>query len=357
MFTRTTRAAVLVIALLALSAPAFAQSLKAGDAAPDFELKDADGKAHKLADYRGSMVLLHFWATWSDFDESLMISNLKPLWDAHKDKGLVILGIGSPYKDDTVEKQRSVGKARGCDWTMLFDDGSTVSSRYKVPGIPHLVLIDREARVLFSDTAGKVLTSIINKVKAECTAVQAAPDRAASDDAVKARLQKDAPAFHLDAVKFPDAIKQIADRCAVPIEIGMGAAMAVGPDATITLDTPVMPLSKLLDEICKQHPIAYEVRDARICLINDPARDPAAPAKPANKYPRGTPEYDTFMALLGDVVPRSHVAARQESVTDAVGKLSGQWLTKMQKLVDYKLRDASGDERTLLKEFREMLGK
>ena len=36
----------------------------AGQSQPQLSLKDMDGKAHSLADYRGRIVVLNFWATW-----------------------------------------------------------------------------------------------------------------------------------------------------------------------------------------------------------------------------------------------------------------------------------------------------
>src|SRR5438105_179483 len=32
--------------------------------APAFDLKDSAGTAHRLSDFKGSVVLVHFWATW-----------------------------------------------------------------------------------------------------------------------------------------------------------------------------------------------------------------------------------------------------------------------------------------------------
>ena len=62
--------AVVVVALAttAAAAPDFAalnvQRYDPAKPAPAFELPDLDGRAHRLADLRGKVVLLFFWATW-----------------------------------------------------------------------------------------------------------------------------------------------------------------------------------------------------------------------------------------------------------------------------------------------------
>ncbi len=41
-----------------------AQSVRVGDAAPDFSLRALDGEEVKLSDYRGKRLVLFMWASW-----------------------------------------------------------------------------------------------------------------------------------------------------------------------------------------------------------------------------------------------------------------------------------------------------
>jgi hypothetical protein len=74
-----------------------------GKPAPDFELKDLQGQSVKLADLRGKVVLLNFWATWCGPCRQ-EIPHLEKLYQTYKEKGLVILGVDNEDNIETVRQ-------------------------------------------------------------------------------------------------------------------------------------------------------------------------------------------------------------------------------------------------------------
>ncbi|BCM25908.1 TlpA disulfide reductase family protein [Methyloradius palustris] len=67
-------------------------------AAPAFSIKDTAGKVHHLSDYKGKWVLVNYWATWCPpcLEE---IPDFVSLYDHHKDKDLMVIGVAFEYKN------------------------------------------------------------------------------------------------------------------------------------------------------------------------------------------------------------------------------------------------------------------
>ncbi len=67
-------------------------------AKPNFLLKDMAGVQHQLAQYKGKWVLVNYWATWCPpcLEE---VPDLVNLYDQHRQKDLMVLGVVFDYKD------------------------------------------------------------------------------------------------------------------------------------------------------------------------------------------------------------------------------------------------------------------
>jgi peroxiredoxin len=112
--------------------------------APRFNLKDAQGSSVRLADYRGRVVLLNFWATWC-IPCKTEIPWLIELQNTYRDRGFAVLGVSldadgwqlvRPYVDEAKINYRVViGNDRLMDRYSEFD------------ALPSTFLIDRDSRI------------------------------------------------------------------------------------------------------------------------------------------------------------------------------------------------------------------
>lgn len=131
------------------SAPATvkAASVKPGNErkdAPDFALKDAEGKTVHLSEYRGKVVLLDFWATWCD-PCRLEIPWFIDMQKKNKDRGFEVLGVS--MDDEGWEVVKPFMKNVGMNYRVLIGNDQTTEMYGGVDALPTTFLIDRQGKI------------------------------------------------------------------------------------------------------------------------------------------------------------------------------------------------------------------
>ena len=113
-------------------------------AAMDFAIKDLDGKDVKIADHKGKVILLNFWATWCGPCKA-EIPGFVELQEKYK-KDLVIVGYSV---DDTADKARAFAAEYKMNYPILLGEGrEDVQDAYgPIWGIPASFLISKDGKV------------------------------------------------------------------------------------------------------------------------------------------------------------------------------------------------------------------
>jgi cytochrome c biogenesis protein CcmG/thiol:disulfide interchange protein DsbE len=125
----------------ARKAMAFGSAPEIGQNAPPFVLNDIAGKRVSLADQRGKVILLNFWATWCHACKSEM-SSMNDLYRSFKDRGLEVFAVSI---DSSENSPRSFVEGKGLSFPVLFDkDGEGYFEQFGVIGIPVTFVIDRQ---------------------------------------------------------------------------------------------------------------------------------------------------------------------------------------------------------------------
>jgi peroxiredoxin len=116
---------------------------KAGDAVPAFELKGADGKTYKLADYKDKVVVLHWFnqdCPFCNFDTGVG-PRMKALGEKYKGK-VVFLAVDSTH-GQTAEKDAEYAKKNQMADPILMDSDGKVGHLYGAKTTPHAFVINK----------------------------------------------------------------------------------------------------------------------------------------------------------------------------------------------------------------------
>ncbi len=108
---------------------------------------DPLGEARALADLKGKVVVLDFWATWcGPCIQSIPKNN--EIARKYADKGVVVIGV---CHKDGGEKMVETIRSKKIEYPCAIDSKGEANTAYKVDGYPDYVIIDREGRVRGAD--------------------------------------------------------------------------------------------------------------------------------------------------------------------------------------------------------------
>ena len=124
---------------------AAAKDTKGRKPAPNFTLKDADGRNVSLSDYKGKVVLLNFWATWCG-PCKIEIPWFVEFEQKYKDRGFAVLGVS--MDDDGWEVVKPYLAKTKINYRILVGNEEVAKNYGGLDALPTTLVIDRAGTVV-----------------------------------------------------------------------------------------------------------------------------------------------------------------------------------------------------------------
>ncbi len=134
--------ALLVVLLLFFSGR---KGLKVGQLAPDFDLMTAQGERVSLANLRGKIVVLEFWASWCKYCRPALkaVDMVRQHYD--QDDQVYIAAVN--FEGMTDKSLLKIAKSRGIQMPQIQDMTGQMAQAYLIRSLPSQVIIDKEGKV------------------------------------------------------------------------------------------------------------------------------------------------------------------------------------------------------------------
>lgn len=113
-------------------------------AAPDFDLPARGGGRFALAQHRGEVVMINFWASWCG-PCRMEMPLLESIYRKYRPMGFTLAGVN--VEPDPRQAEQWLAKTVSVSFPVAYDAESKVSRLYGIAGMPSSVFVDRRGRL------------------------------------------------------------------------------------------------------------------------------------------------------------------------------------------------------------------
>jgi cytochrome c biogenesis protein CcmG/thiol:disulfide interchange protein DsbE len=115
--------------------------INVGQPAPEFELITFEGETYRLSEYRGSVIVINFWASWCESCKP-EAKDLEAAYQFYKPRGDVLF-LGVDYVDTEPEALAYLEEF-GITYPNGPDLRTEISQAFRIRGVPETFIIDQE---------------------------------------------------------------------------------------------------------------------------------------------------------------------------------------------------------------------
>jgi peroxiredoxin len=137
------RSFILALILFMTAACTKCNAIEMGQAAPEFSLSDPDGKTINMADFRGKVVILDFFATWCPPCRE-EIPDFIALQNTYGPQGFTMVGVSLV----TAEETKDFAAKIGINYPIMIDDGKVSNVYGPIRSIPTTFVIDKNMNIV-----------------------------------------------------------------------------------------------------------------------------------------------------------------------------------------------------------------